>query len=531
MTRKPQKITDRVKKAWINPEFDRVKKGAIAARKEIVENPEGVDIAAVLLRRAHSDIDAEMNELEKLGITMPETERSKFKTIYERRFKVHMADIEREAILKSPEAMNIETFVDETVAYTGLDRVIEEARRKQSKDPIHRLVQGAKRSSGLLTGLGASLAGFLAKSAEEGKSKPSKLDEAAKKADEAKKKVGDKAKKAKDKVKAAAASATSDSSEESAPAPAASAAPTTSTTSTVESTGSVEYTFNENNAEKLSPEAFREKYNSIEDRTERHMFVLQQVAAGNASNAFEKLKITGNTGMTVEMEVDRSGLRVAGMDVQLDGPTAMAAAQITGCTLPTPWISDKIYEHAKANDGVIPFIDYGDIARELGIPKEQAFHKVRDKKTGEMRTVPDGDMMMSARFALKRDEMLKKYREQHEGKLVAGYFKDVIQPEPHTKDGKLAIYGGKRSNGSNIQSAGGPHFDHYADYSHGVRRIRRKVKVTDTEGNTREVDLEEFYADKQYADEFGFKVRKLKHPAYEYPEAVQQVVNEAKKKE
>ena len=138
---------------------------------------------------------------------------------------------------------------------------------------------------------------------------------------------------------------------------------------------------------------------------------------------------------------------------------------------------------------------------------------------------------MSAKFAIKRAELLKKYSAK-DGQLTAGYFKDIVQAVPgKTRKGMLEIYGGVYANGNKVEPI--PHDAHgktYSDYSHQLRRVKDKVTVTTKGGEKREMTLAAFYANKTYAEEFGFKAMELGTP-YITPELQKFVDDNKPKKE
>ena len=64
--------------------------------------------------------------------------------------------------------------------------------------------------------------------------------------------------------------------------------------------------------------------------------------------------------------------------------------------------------------------------------------------------------------------------------LIAGIKKDVVISDLLTRSpraNRVAIYGWHRLNGKAIQPLYTGHVDWYADYSHGIRLVYRKVKV------------------------------------------------------
>lgn len=522
-----KKITERIQEAMINPDLDQVQKEVRAALEEMKTQPEKTDLLTGIIERGKLGLRADLKELNIAKAGWPSYEQA-----LERRFRVGITDVTKEAILHSLEAEKLDAFVNDYAHYAGLDTIIAECKRKESNDPLKRLIRTMQAATPLFAGIAAGFKQWLSQGRPaESSGKPSQLDAAAARADQV---LGsDEGNKPgqKPSVSGSTTPALSGggSGPSNGPAPSGESRRRGTRTgngdaSRVESGGMVDYHIEAADAEqKLAPDAFRRRYESIQDRHARNMFVLQQVAAGNASNAFEKLKITGSTGGVVEMDVDRSGLRVAGMEVQLDGPTAMAAAELTGCALPTTWISDQVYRRALETGGTVKFIAAPDIAASLGITDWDPDH-------------PNGRKMMGAQFALRRDELLRQWRQQHgvrDDQLVAGYFKDIIHPTDKTRPGMIDIYGGKdggEGKGNTIQSAGGNYHEAtYSDYSHQLRRVGRRVKVT-IHGVTREMDISEFYSNAECAKEFGFAPQPLGE-AYAYSPALRRWVDAHRKGE
>jgi len=221
----------------------------------------------------------------------------------------------------------------------------------------------------------------------------------------------------------------------------------------VESESSADYKPIERKTEALSGSEFMKKYEAEPSEKKRHMMVLEQLALGNVPDhykTFETLKVTSEKGTVLEIEVARHGLQIGNnndyAEFPLDGPHAMAAAEMYGCTLATPWISDRIHDHAKASGGHIDFIAAPAIAKALDIENWDKDH-------------PDGQKMQSAEFVKKRNEMLRQAQKGRENKITAGYFKDVVHPIPgRTKPGSLEIYGGYYNPGKRVQPiSGGKH--------------------------------------------------------------------------
>ena len=231
------------------------------------------------------------------------------------------------------------------------------------------------------------------------------------------------------------------------------------------------------------------------------------------------------------MEVAKHGLRIGTdedyVEVPLDGPTAMAAAELVGCTLPTRFISDAIFEAALEDGGNVHFVAAPEIAKALGI-------RWRNDK-------PDGQLQMSIQFIEKKNEILKEWRKNHnirDDQLTAGDFKDIVYPAPNGDRGMLEIYGAhtdksaptNREKIENLKKkglyvcgkrvcvqgfSGGRHALHYFDYSHSCRFVKPWVIL----GN-KKISFEAFFSNNKYAREFGFTQRHILERAFDYPEDV-----------
>jgi hypothetical protein len=80
---------------------------------------------------------------------------------------------------------------------------------------------------------------------------------------------------------------------------------------------------------------------------------------------------------------------------------------------------------------------------------------------------------------LEHNRLIERQRTGHaSGELICGIKKDIVvtnrlQEKPH----RVAIYGWRKLDGSPIQPLTIVHADTYADYSHGVRLIARRMMV------------------------------------------------------
>lgn len=132
--------------------------------------------------------------------------------------------------------------------------------------------------------------------------------------------------------------------------------------------------------------------------------------------------------------------------------TAQKVGRLLKCSLPTRKISDRIYQAASVK--MVP----------QPIPPSAA-----------MTTVPVF-MTHSAMVRAQRNQYLERYPL---GALVAGNKKDVVISNKMVKDGNLrvVIYGWHQPNGKAIQPLYNGHTADWADYSHGVRLVQKKVWV------------------------------------------------------
>jgi hypothetical protein len=68
------------------------------------------------------------------------------------------------------------------------------------------------------------------------------------------------------------------------------------------------------------------------------------------------------------------------------------------------------------------------------------------------------------------------------GAWVAGHKKDVVITSTlFDKEGRVAIYGWHRENGSPIQPLYTGHGDSWVDYSHGIRLVSRRIRIDGVE--------------------------------------------------
>jgi len=135
--------------------------------------------------------------------------------------------------------------------------------------------------------------------------------------------------------------------------------------------------------------------------------------------------------------------------IPLSYPSAVLVAQAFDCVLPTPKMVDAIHQQATC--------------------------------CLEPDPLPAGPTMRSCEYYLKHRTLIRTKRKEAAcalGELVSGHKKDlVITNRLNNKPGRVAIYGWHRKNGEPIQPLSTVHGERYADYSHGVRLIYKKVWI------------------------------------------------------
>lgn len=250
------------------------------------------------------------------------------------------------------------------------------------------------------------------------------------------------------------------------------------------------------------------------DDAARHHLVLAQVAEQNMPDSWDDwvtVTVNGRKGTVLEFDVSPHGLRIGTNDdwveVPLDGPHSAAAADMLGARLATAWMVGQIYEAARSKGRVARYFAATQIARSLGYDDWDP-------------NAPDGAKMMSAEFFERRNALLREWLQKNEvddSVLVAGYFKCVVPPvDGVTRPGGLEMLGGYDDAGSRIQPlSGGFHEQSFYDYSQNLRLAKEPLRV-----DGRSMTLEEFWGNSSYAVEFGFRRSAVPNPAYPYPDAL-----------
>ncbi|MFH0837877.1 MAG: hypothetical protein V1880_01260 [Patescibacteria group bacterium] len=281
-------------------------------------------------------------------------------------------------------------------------------------------------------------------------------------------------------------------------------------------------------------------YEKIPAASDRHLYILKQVAANNMPgtwNNWVTIKAKGSKGTEVEFETSPHGLRVGTdndwIEVPLDGPHAMAAAEIKGCTLPTYWMTEQIFQQAKKTGGLVNFYNDGVIANDPDIKGTLGVDWNALSQDGK------NAFKQNPAMARARNVLVKRWMKDHnisDDQLTSCGFKEIVQPVAgltttrakqisflgHSftygkgKSNRLEICGGcyvsEKGGAKQVQPfSGGHHVDIYYDYSHLVRFVKPEIQV-----NGKAMSFSEFFNNSEYALEFGFQASPVPERAYRY---------------
>ncbi|MFZ5952796.1 MAG: hypothetical protein ACOYXC_18985 [Candidatus Rifleibacteriota bacterium] len=207
-------------------------------------------------------------------------------------------------------------------------------------------------------------------------------------------------------------------------------------------------------------------------RTQKDQAIVQAITSGNMPSFLRQFrdvtvtKTINGRSHTITYKVMPDYLAIGSDSDFVRVPMTPAAAQriaeAFGCILPTTKMVDDIYRNASTR--LNP------------------------------QTMPPTGQMTSNQYFVEHSRMIETQRRNSghtQGQLLAGHKKDVvISNRLNNNPNKVAIYGWHRSNGNPIQPLSTVHSEDYADYSHGIRLIQKRVVV-----DGREMDIEDVLRD------------------------------------
>lgn len=193
-------------------------------------------------------------------------------------------------------------------------------------------------------------------------------------------------------------------------------------------------------------------------KAEREAAIKTELLRGNVPDFFRKFvaihtrsKIADDSEVSATFEVSPDYLSVGSdndyVRVPITPMTAQAVADAFGCTLPTCKMVDDIYIQAPIKLAPLPLT--------------------------EDRTTVTTFLQHNGLIRWQREETAAPL-----GELVAGIKKDVvITNKLKDRPTSVAIYGWHRLNGQPIQTLTTVHVNTYVDYSHGIRFVRKVMRV------------------------------------------------------
>lgn len=212
---------------------------------------------------------------------------------------------------------------------------------------------------------------------------------------------------------------------------------------------------------------FMESIQNLPPGAERDRAILNEILSGNIPDASRMLR---------EVNVERDGVQLSyhampdylsigsnsdNVRVPMTPGVAQAIADRTGTSLPTTMMVDDI--HNQSTQLHMPTFGSNRESISTYLSHDQRVDGLLG--TGEAQT-----------------------------DFVSGHKKDLVIPH---RDGRVAIYGGRWANGTQIQDYSNVHHQGYEDYSHGARLVSQEVTI-----DGERMNLADVLADPELADLF-----------------------------
>ncbi len=189
------------------------------------------------------------------------------------------------------------------------------------------------------------------------------------------------------------------------------------------------------------------------DLAAREEFIVAEVMRGNMPDFWRKFVTVPVAGGSIEVAPDYLAVGSDGdyFLAPLTDHAAQRLAEALDCVLPTRRMVDIIWRAAPLKLEPRPIA-----------PSEA------------MTTIP----VMAAHNGMVGEQRRTALEKHPPGTLVAGHKKDVVRtPRLEHWPDRVAIYGWHRTDGTAIQPLSWVHDHRYADYSHGIRLVRRAMTL------------------------------------------------------
>lgn len=237
----------------------------------------------------------------------------------------------------------------------------------------------------------------------------------------------------------------------------------------------------------LPGSAFTQSIMKMGPTTERDELIVREILRGNFPDFLRQLvPISINEkGNTIIYKAMPDYLSIGNNEdyvrVPVSGPSAQRIADAFNMLLPTPKISDQIWEKAKTRLAPKPLSGMSNIQLSGKNYTTQQFLS--------------GKMSDTDAFDYHNKVIQEQLGQNHKpGDLVAGHKKDIVLSND-LEPGRLAIHGLHQKGGTPLQPGGiSRHEANYKDYSHGVRLIDNDATLND-----KPVKLSDVLKDPKYA--------------------------------
>lgn len=232
---------------------------------------------------------------------------------------------------------------------------------------------------------------------------------------------------------------------------------------------------------------FKEEYAKfIQPSSDRENFVYTSITSKLTKDQIlremKPITVNGPNNTKITYKVMPDYLSLEGMRIPMSGSTAQRVADFFGLSLPSPKMTQEIYQNADIKVSAVPLSGSG--------------AEIEGKKYSGKDVVSTG--VGYAPFALKYNEKINQQLSEKGaqiGQIVSGFAKDVTSAIPG-KENNLGLHGFYDVNGNPIQGGSGqtPHETKYhTEYGAFVRLVSPKVEVTYPDGKKEIMPINSIY--------------------------------------
>lgn len=236
----------------------------------------------------------------------------------------------------------------------------------------------------------------------------------------------------------------------------------------------------------LPGSVFMENIMKLGPTGERDELIVKEIIRGNFPEFMRRLApiTVAQKGNTLIYNVMPDYLCIGNdqdyVRVPVSGPSAQRIADAFGMLLPTPRMSDQIYEAAKVRLAPKPLSGMANLNIGGKNYTNQQFMASKMSDTDSFNY---------------HNQVIQEQLQGHQpGELVAGHKKDIVLSND-LQPGRLAIHGLHLKGGTPLQPGGiSKHEANYKDYSHGVRLVDNNATL-----NGQNVQMSAILKDPKYA--------------------------------